>query len=212
MKITIICSSANHPINAWLDRWASDNSEKNNIQIVRNKIEAKGGDILFVVSCSEIISAGIRSKYKKTLVMHASDLPKGRGWSPHIWKILEGAQEITLSLLEADDKVDSGKIIRKLTIPVKKTALYDEINKLLFDAELQMMDYAVSNFTLLRSVEQDKNIYPTYYKKRTPEDSRIDPFRTIAEQFDLIRICDPVRFPAFFEMHGCRYRLKVERY
>jgi methionyl-tRNA formyltransferase len=46
---------------------------------------------------------------------------------------------------------------------------------------------------------------------RTPKDSCIDPHRTIAEQFDLIRVCDPIRFPAFFEYRGQKYALKLEK-
>jgi methionyl-tRNA formyltransferase len=51
----------------------------------------------------------------------------------------------------------------------------------------------------------------TYYRKRTPEDSRIDPQRPIAEQFDLLRICDPGRYPAFFDLHGHRYRIRLDK-
>jgi methionyl-tRNA formyltransferase len=51
----------------------------------------------------------------------------------------------------------------------------------------------------------------TYYRKRALADSRIDPQRSIAEQFDLLRICDPERYPAFFELHGHRYRIRVDR-
>ena len=66
------------------------------------------GDILFLVSCSEIVKKDIRMKFRHTLVLHASSLPKGRGWSPHIWEILNGADQIVISLLEAEDKIDSG--------------------------------------------------------------------------------------------------------
>jgi methionyl-tRNA formyltransferase len=51
----------------------------------------------------------------------------------------------------------------------------------------------------------------TYYPRRTPKDSEIDVFKTIAEQFDMIRVCDPNRFPAYFEFMGQRYILKLEK-
>ena len=72
-----------------------------------------GGEILFLVSCNEIIGKDVRDRYMATLVIHASDLPKGRGWSPHIWQIIEGKKEIMVSLLEAEDAVDSGAIWAK---------------------------------------------------------------------------------------------------
>ena len=67
---------------------------------------------------------------------HASDLPKGRGWSPHIWQVLEGKQEIRVSLLEAEDAVDSGAIWHQNKLVIPQSALWDEVNEALFDAEL----------------------------------------------------------------------------
>src|SRR5687768_16545605 len=121
MKITILCSDATHPVNGWLEVWAAGNQGRHAIEIVRSKQEASGGNILFLISCSEIINARDRSNYERTLVIHASDLPNGRGWSPHIWQIVEGAQEITLTLLEAGGKVDSGPIWKKLKVAIPTT-------------------------------------------------------------------------------------------
>jgi methionyl-tRNA formyltransferase len=144
-------------------------------------------------------------------VLHASDLPRGRGWSPHIWEIIRGAESISLSLLEAADMIDSGKIWKKMQILVPKHALWDEINQLLFEAEIQLMDFAVNNIDTVRPRAQSTAIEATYYPKRLPQDSQIDPTKSIAEQFDLIRVCDPDRYPAFFEYLGHRYMLKLEK-
>lgn len=211
MKITILCSDASHPVNAWLKRWRDGKRDAHEVEIVRSKHDAPGGNLLFLISCSEIVNARDRAKYQKSLVLHASDLPRGRGWSPHIWQIIGGAHEITLTLLEAEDKVDSGRIWKQMSIAIPAGWLFDEINEALFDAELALMDYAVESFSCALPAEQNPSIAPTYYRKRTPEDSRIDPNRSIAEQFDQIRVCDPARFPAFFELHGNKYRIIVER-
>ena len=50
-----------------------------------------------------------------------------------------------------------------------------------------------------------------YLRKRTPKDSRLDPDKTIAEQFELLRVVDSQRFPAFFEYRGKRYLIKIEK-
>lgn len=210
MKITILNSSEAHPINSWLKCWIKKQSNKHEINLVRSKDELDGGDILFLISCSEIIKAEDRSKYQKTLVIHASDLPKGRGWSPHIWEIVNGANEITVSLLEASDKVDAGDIWHKVKVKVPKTALYDEINEILFGAELLLMDYAVENFETIKPEKQSLELDPTYWPKRSPKDSELDIEQSIEQQFDLIRVCDPNRFPAFFYRNGKKYLLRVE--
>ena len=210
MKITILNSSENHPINSWLENWIVKRSSEHEISLVRNKASLAGGDILFLISCSEIIGAVERAKFKRTLVIHASDLPKGRGWSPHVWEIVNGAKEINLSLLEASDKVDSGDIWHKIKIKIPSTALYDEINRLIFDAEVTLMDYAVEHFETINPKKQNENVEPTYWPKRTPKDSELDIKQSIYKQFDLIRVCDPNRFPAFFYRNGKKYLLKIE--
>lgn len=211
MRITLLCSDPKHPINPYIQGWAQAQAGLHEVDIVQKKSQLSGGDIVFLISCSEIMNASDRAKYKACLVLHASDLPKGRGWSPHIWELMHGAKAITLSMLEVEDKVDSGRIWRKTKISVPKHALWDEINHLLFTAELELIDYAVQNFALVTPQNQMETELPTYYPKRTPQDSQIDPNKSISEQFDLIRVCDPNRFPAFFEHFGKRYILKLEK-
>lgn len=209
MKITVLNSSVDHPINAWLSDWKAKHEDTHEIEIVRSKSELSGGELLFLISCVEIIGAQDRAKYAKTLVIHASDLPIGRGWSPHVWQVVSGETELTVTLLEATDKVDAGDIWHKLKIHVPPTALYDEINQGIFQTEIDLMDFAVANFTTIEPKPQD-SIEPTYWPKRSPKDSELDTSKSINELFNLIRVCDPNRFPAYFIKDGRKYVLKVE--
>lgn len=211
MKITLLCSDSAHPVNAHLLRWIDRNRSSHDISLVRTKKDLSGGHILFMISCSEIISSVDRAAYQASLVLHASDLPRGRGWSPHIWQIIGGAEAITLSLLEAEDAVDSGRIWHQITFPVPKHALWDEINEQLFSAEIALIDLAVKDFDTVNPIEQNQDIEPTYFLRRKPVDSKIDPDCSIATQFDLIRVCDPIRFPAYFELYGHKYKLVLEK-
>lgn len=210
MKISIICSSVTHPIYPVLQEWQEKWSAQHAIEIVSSSKSVSGGDILFLISCNEIIRQDVRAKYRFSLVIHASDLPQGRGWSPHIWQIIEGMNRITVTLLEAEDQVDSGSIWAQEKIMLHGHELYNEINELLFAAEARLMDFAVNNVDTTDPWSQRKE-EATYYRKRTPEDSRIDPCRTIEEQFDLLRIADPERFPAFFDLRGQRYTIWITK-
>jgi methionyl-tRNA formyltransferase len=211
MKITLLCSDPNHPVNSYLKPWINAQQGVHEVDLLQSKALLSGGEILFLISCSEIIKDTERSKFQATLVLHASDLPKGRGWSPHIWEIVNGAEYITLSLLEAEDRVDSGRIWAQRQIPVPKDILWDEINHLLFSAEIELLDFAIKNFGQATPALQKNPNQSTYYPKRTPKDSQLDPNKTIAEQFNQIRVCDPDRFPAFFELYGRKYRLILEK-
>jgi methionyl-tRNA formyltransferase len=114
---------------------------------------------------------------------------------------------------EADDKLikmGKGRLAKK-QIDVPAHALWDEINHLLFMAEIVLIDLAVKNFGRLTPQLQTDAMEATYYPKRKPQDSQLDPNKTIAEQFNLMRICDPNRFPAFFMHLGERYIVKLEK-
>jgi methionyl-tRNA formyltransferase len=211
MRISLLCSDAKHPVNVYLQMWMDKARQDYKVELVRRKADLSGGDILFLVSSTEIVSATDRAAYRACLVLHASDLPHGRGWSPHVWQLIDGTEEITLSLLEAEDAVDSGRIWKKLKFLVPAHALWDSVNKLLFEAEIELIDFAVREFEHIEPYEQDRSVQPSYYARRKPSDSRIDPAQSIASQFNKIRICDPNRFPAFFELHGQKYKLILEK-
>lgn len=211
MKIDVICSDPNHPVHAALLEWAQRKIiEGHACRVINNAAEIDSGDLLFLVSCSQIVPADVRNRFGATLVLHASDLPNGRGWSPHIWEILKGNNQITLSLLEASDRVDTGDIWAKKTIAYQGHELLPEINALLFKEELNLMDFAIKNFGKVKKKKQVELIEQTY-RKRTQADSQLDPDKTIAEQFNLLRVVDNSRYPAFFDLNGFRYKITIEK-
>src|SRR5699024_7115397 len=44
-------------------------------------------DLCFYLSYGKIVNREILNKYTHNLVVHASDLPEGKGWSPLTWQI-----------------------------------------------------------------------------------------------------------------------------
>ncbi len=212
MKITILITDFNHPVVPYIRDWINTKTSELSIDLINKKDKISGGDILFLVSCHEYISKQERDMYKKTLLIHASDLPKGRGWSPHIWSIIEGNSQITLCLLDAEDKIDTGDIYKKIKIEIDSHELWYEINDKLFKAELELMDYAISFFETLKASKQKLDSNHVYYSKRTPEDSILDPNESIKNQFNKLRIMDPDRYPAYFLMNGHKYKLTIKKY
>ena len=211
MKVTVFCSNKDHPILPNLIKWVSRMSGQSfqlNLETdLRNLVD---GDLLFLVSCNQILGKEVTSKFHKVLVLHASDLPEGRGWSPYIWDILNGANKIVVTLLEASYPVDTGAIWLKKTIDLNGYELLPEIHNKLFAVELDLIEEAIISFKKIHPMPQ-LGMPSTPYRRRTPTDSKVDPNKTIAEQFNLLRVCDPERFPAFFDYLGHRYFLRIER-
>lgn len=212
MNISIICSDNKHPIFPMLQEWIRNLPSEHNAELYQNSNDLKGGDLLFLISCSQIIGEKERSLFKSCIVLHASDLPKGRGWSPHIWEVLGGAEVLTISAIDAAEPVDSGDVWRKLKINIPRNLIWNEVNQLIFNAELKLMTYIVENYHQIIPMPQPLDGGGTYYRKRTQEDSEINPRDTIENQFDLLRICDPNRFPAFVKIRGRKYKILVKDY
>lgn len=201
--VHVLCSDRNHPVYKFLNIWCIARG----FELHTSPEQLNGGDTLFLVSCTHYIKKQLRDFYRRVWVIHESDLPKGRGWSPLAWQILEGRNEITVSLIEAEESIDSGGILRKEILKLDGHELYDEIQEKLFRVKAKLMDFALTH--------SDEPLMPqfgpvSHYPKRTPADSKLDPNRTLSEQFDLLRICEP-RFPAFFEHRGHKYEVTIRK-
>lgn len=211
IKITLLCTDPNHPIYPYLRQWKDENDSLYEIRLLNRVSEVTtGGDILFLISCSEILKATTRGLFSHALVLHASDLPEGRGWSPHIWDILAGKQIITVSLLNAEDPVDSGDIWKKQVIQLNGRELFDDINDLLFTAELNLIEWACLNHETCYPIAQSTS-NSSYHRKRVPIDSELNIHDSIENQFNLLRVCDPRRFPAFFYKDGQKYNIRIDK-
>jgi methionyl-tRNA formyltransferase len=211
MKIDIFCSDPLHPVidvMKNLDCFYPHNIHSFNFK--SDLEELNGGDFLFLVSCSIFIPKIVREKYKFSLVLHASDLPKGRGWSPYIWEVINGSSQITVSLIEASDIIDSGNIWLKKVFYLEGHELLDEIHDKLFKCEIDLIVDAIENYSFIQPKKQSIE-NKTYFPKRTPKDSEINPDLSISQQFNLLRVADSDRFPSFFKFKGYTYKINIKK-
>ena len=204
-------SDRSHPIVKMLENFIGKLHSGIKAKLLFDENELSEGDLLFLISFHKILKQRDVANYCHSLLLHASDLPDGRGWSPYIWRLVEGKNTVTVSILEVSFPVDSGRILEKLVINIPETALCSEINQLVFSAELSLIENAISAYPDLlfykqRKVSNNDKIWP----RRTVQDSEIDPNKSIAEQFNLLRVCDPKRYPAFFYHKGRRFKLFLE--
>lgn len=199
MKIDILFNDKYHPAFHYFEEWCG----VNNATLVNDRSELKGGDYLFLISCTQILKRE-RELYKQVFVIHESDVPNGRGWSPLAWQVLEGKDHIVITLMEAADSVDAGDVFDKKILILDGTELYGEIHRKCVAVKIELIMGSAGNVKTSQTGE------PSYYRRRTPEDSRLDVSKSIESQFDLLRICEP-RFPAFFEHRGCKYEVSIKK-
>lgn len=167
--------------------------------------DVENGDILCLLGCEKIFK--FLEKNTHNLVIHESNLPKGKGWSPLTWQILEGKNEIPITLFEAAIGVDSGQIYLQDIIYLKGNELNDEIKDFQGRATIDLIMRFINKYPEVESKEQIGE--ESFYPKRTPIDSELNIDLSIKEQFNLLRVCDNDRYPAWFEINGKRYILKI---
>lgn len=180
------------------------------VSLVRNASELSDGFVNFMLGCTNIISKDVLKKNKHNLVVHESDLPNGRGFSPMSWQIIEGKNEIPFCLIEAAEDVDSGKIWIQDSIKLNGTELSGEWRVLQGEKTLELCIRFLKEYQFLKPTFQVG--VPTWYPRRGPKDSMLDINKSLLEQFNLLRTVDNDKYPAFFEYEGNAYLIKIQKF
>ena len=210
LHITIVVDNPD----SWIIEYAEQlrdklNSRGHDSLLIFNNKEIPFCDIVFFLGCEQIVPPLILAKNKHNLVVHESLLPKGKGWSPLTWQILEGENKIPITLIEAVENVDAGQIYKQDWIILEGHELIDEIREYqgskTIDICLSFIDKHPNN----RGQKQEGS--PSYYPRRTPKDSEIDPSLSILENFNQLRVADNNRYPVHFFHKGNKYYLKVTK-
>lgn len=209
MNITILSDA-----DAWMNSYTQQlvqNLERDghSVRLINQVNALEAGDIAFFLSLGQLVPASKLNLHKNNIVVHASALPRGKGWSPLTWQIVEGYNEIPLTLFEAEAAVDSGAVYLTDILHYNGSELIDELRSIMAEHIIKMCYEFVCRYPAILTDAKSQEGESTFYKRRNKDDSRIDPHKTIAEQFNLLRTVDNERYPAFFELHGCRYILSI---
>jgi methionyl-tRNA formyltransferase len=211
MKITILSD-----LGGWFESYIPDFiKEINNqglyeIKYINSHHDLKNGDIAFFLSYYKIVNSFYLKKHKHNIVVHASNLPRGKGWSPLTYQILEGLNKIPISLLEAEEQVDSGNIYLQSFLKLNGTELISEIRAKLVRKTFDLCsEFLIKYPKIIKDGKVQKNKEESFFQKRTPQDSKLDINKTIKEQFNLLRVCDSNNYPAFFEFQSHKYIITI---
>jgi methionyl-tRNA formyltransferase len=183
-------------------------SEEVNV-ISSSDLIKEGSEVTFFLSCESFITKKTREKSKFNIVIHASDLPEGKGMSPVTWQILEGKNKIPVTLFEVSDGYDEGDHYLKDAFDLDGTELISEWQDKLYKCIERMVIKFLKEKDSLNPQKQKRR--ETFYKRRDSRDSELDIDKSIKSQFNLLRVVDNEKYPAFFDFKGCRYVLKINK-
>lgn len=175
----------------------------------RSHADIGEGIAAFYLGCIHITPPHVFARNRRNLVVHASDLPRGRGFSPLTWLTLDGETDIPICLLEMNAEADAGPVIYRDRLRYEGHELIEEMREALAHKSIELCRRFLAEPIPPEGVPQSGA--PSIYPRRRPEDSALDPHRSLAEQFKLLRVVDNDRYPAFFDFRGHRYILTVRK-
>ncbi|MCQ4312607.1 hypothetical protein NAV33_11950 [Pseudomonas stutzeri] len=178
-------------------------------ELIRCAEAVGSGWIVFMLGCTRIVGEHVLRRNRHNLVVHESDLPQGRGFAPMTWQILEGKRSIPICLLEAATEADAGDIWLRDSVELDGSELCNEWRALQGEKTLEMCLRFVREYEALSPVRQEGA--PSYYPRRRPADSRLDPDKSLREQFAQLRVADNERYPAYFEIDEQRYAVHIHK-
>jgi methionyl-tRNA formyltransferase len=155
----------------------------------REWLETVDPDLCLCGGWSQIIDEAILDVPDRGFLgFHSSRLPEGRGGAPVNWSLIDGADEVWISLFYYEPGVDAGDVIAQGSVPVEGR---DDIATV-FDAlatEACRLTAAVRGELEAQTVEAKPQSLSaaTYRPRRQPQDGLIDWHREPAAQYDWIR-------------------------
>ena len=207
LKITILTDNPKSWIIPYIKKLKFQLRKKYNVRHCYSFEDIKKGDIAFFLSCERIVPQEVLKKNTHNIVVHLSKLPKGKGFSPLAWQILEGKNIIPITLFEATEEVDSGHIYFEDKIRLKGHELNDEIKNLQGMKTIELVLKFIAHYPNVHGRAQKGK--SSFYRRRSLGDSKLDPNRSIAAQFNKLRVVDNELYPAFFYYRGHKYIVKI---
>lgn len=206
LDIQILVDNPNSWVIPYAEELNSKLKEEGHVsRLIHSHHEVLKGDILCLLSCERIFKNLDLNTHN--LVVHESDLPKGKGWSPVTWQILEGKSRIPVTLFEAVDDVDAGPIYAQGHMELDGTELLSEIKHQQGAITIELILEFVEKYPNVIGKEQEGK--ETYYSRRRPEDSELEIDQSILDQFHILRVCDNDRYPAYFIHRNTKYIVKI---
>jgi methionyl-tRNA formyltransferase len=112
-----------------------------------------------------------------------------------------------------DEGMDTGAIVLQRRVALSRfdtvrscqSKTYAIEPRLVLDALMLLEDPG------FRPTPQEESHSTVFGKRRKPEDSQIDPNKSLMQLYDFIRSCDPNAYPAFFFLEGQKVCIRLWR-
>lgn len=142
----------------------------------KREIDDLNPDLCICPGWSQIISQSVLDIPKKGFIgFHSGKLPAERGGAPVNWSIIDGAEDIWITLFFYDTGVDSGDIISQKSVKVERRDDVSTIFEKLSITACTMLSENRVHLKRGREIGKNQDIsQATYRPRRKPKDGVID--------------------------------------
>lgn len=146
-------------------------------------------DLCICGGWAEIIDSEVRKiPSAGFLGFHSSRLPKGRGGAPVNWRIIEGAETISLSLFHYTSGVDAGDIVAQRAVTIEERDDVATVFEKLSAAACRTLEEIEDDIEKREIAGEPQSLEEaTYRPRRQPQDGLIDWDRSPSAQMNWIR-------------------------
>ena len=182
-------------------------SKKFNFKFFYYYKKIKNFDIVFIIGYTKILKSNFLEKNKLNLVVHESNLPRGKGFSPVQNQIREGKTRIKINLIKAELKPDSGAICESTWMNIPRYLIYDEIRDIQAKTTKKLIIKFLKKYPLINFLKQKGR--SSFYKKLTTKDDMLNTNKSLRQLFNKLRTADNLNFPNYFFIHGKKFYIKI---
>ena len=108
--------------------------------------------------------------------------------------------------------MDAGPIYNQAKVELDEEDLIDDWRQKLADTSLRLIEDFVGNYPSSLDCKRNQKGEPSFYSKRQAEDSEIDVNLSLKDQFNLLRVVDNDKYPAFFRTANADFTIRINKH
>lgn len=172
-------------------------------------------DVIISMGWRRILGESILNLLESHLVIniHPAILPQYKGYHTEPYVIMNGEREHGITAHRLTKGLDDGDVLHQVKFPISSFSTTASIKKQATDLMPVFVLELISLIRVgkVRGLPQDSALTKVVAPKRCPEDSRIDPEKSLNELYNSIRACDSKKYPAYFYLDGQKVFISIWR-
>lgn len=172
-------------------------------------------DVIISMGWRRVLSESFLFKFQDKVVVnvHPAILPQYKGYHTEPYVIINAESEHGITAHLMTDGLDDGDIIHQTKFPVSN---FSTTRSIKHQAHAHMPVFIEELVRLLSNNDfqrtpQDPSLTKMIAPRRNPDDSLLDPTRSLEQLYNVIRACDVDLFPAFFYVDGQKVFVTIRR-